>query len=266
MLTKINPSMRNLIQAAVVCFLVGMSLAAKAQYEPQFTQYMNNEQFINPAYAGTRGNLAATMLYRYQWVGIEGSPRTATFGIHSPLMYNKIGVGLCIMNDKRGVTSQTGVFANYAYHLQATENGTLSFGLQAGLINVKENLLKLVTIEENDPEFSNNIPNKVMPNFGYGMYYHTKKFYAGFSIPRFLENKVDPLSLKGYNKMNLHNWHYYLYSAYVFDQNEDVKFKPSVMIKAVQGAPVETDVTLNLLFKNLFWVGAAYRTGDAVAL
>lgn len=253
------------IGAAIGAFII-MSIHAKAQYEPQFTQYLNNEQFINPAYAGTRGNLAATMLYRYQWTGIEGAPRTATFGIHSPFMYNKIGVGLCIMNDKIGVTNQTGVFANYAYHLPTSDNGTLSFGLQGGFINVKENLLDLITIEENDPEFSNNISNKLMPNFGYGMYYHTKKFYAGFSIPRFIENKIDPLSFESFNKMNIHNWHYYLYSAYVFDGNESIKFKPSVMIKAVQGAPVEADINMNVLFKNIFWLGAAYRTGDAIAL
>ena len=266
MKTKTQAVLNRFLQTAGICFLLGINFTAKAQYEPQFTQYMNNEQFINPAYAGTREHLAATMLYRYQWAGIEGAPRTATFGVHSPFMYNKIGVGLCIMNDRIGVTNQTGVFANYAYHLPTSENGTLSFGLQGGFINIKENLLDLITIEENDPEFSNNIPNKLMPNFGYGMYYHTKKFYAGFSIPRFLENKVDAMSLKKYNKMNIHNWHYYMYSAYVFDGNESVKFKPSVMIKAVQGAPVEADVNLNVLFKNLFWVGAAYRTGDAVAL
>jgi type IX secretion system PorP/SprF family membrane protein len=218
MKTQINNKLYRFLQVAIICLITGKGFDAKAQYEPQFTQYMNNEMFINPAYAGTRGNLAATMLYRYQWVGIEGSPRTATFAVHSPFMYNKIGVGLCIMNDKIGVTNQTGVFANYAYHLQTSEKGTLSFGLQGGVINVKENLLDLVTIEENDPEFSQNIPNKLMPNFGYGMYYHTQKFYAGVSIPRFLENKVDPLSLKGYNNLNMHNWHYYLYSAYVLTQ------------------------------------------------
>src|SRR5436190_22353458 len=98
----------KLVQALLLCGIIGSSFRASAQYEPQFTQYMNNEQFINPAYAGSRGFAAASLLYRDQWVGIEGAPRTATFGFHSPFMYNKIGLGLCIMNDRIGVTNQTG--------------------------------------------------------------------------------------------------------------------------------------------------------------
>jgi type IX secretion system PorP/SprF family membrane protein len=257
----------RLVQAIMLCGILANSFHATAQYEPQFTQYLNNELFINPAYAGTRGFAAATLLYRDQWVGIEGAPRTATFGFHSPFMHDKIGLGLSVMNDRIGVTNQTGAFLNYAYHLPTSENSTLSFGLQGGIINVEEKLTDLTTIDPNDPEFSHNIPNKVVPNFGYGMYYHTNnKFYVGLSIPRFLENKIDPSTFKTFNRVNVHHWHYYLYSAYVFDAGENVKCKPSLMFKAAQGAPVELDVNINVLFKELFWVGASYRTGDAVAL
>ena len=257
----------RIVQAMMVYFMFGNMFTGSAQYEPQFTQYLNNEMFVNPAYAGSRGFAAASLLYRDQWVGIEGAPRTATFGFHSPFMHDKIGLGLCVMNDRIGVTNQTAAFFNYAYHLPTSDNSTLSFGLQGGIINVEEKLTDLITIDPNDPEFSHNIPNKVVPNFGYGMYYHTNnKFYVGFSIPRFLENKIDPSTFKTFNKVNVHNWHYYLYSAYVFEASESVKCKPSVMIKAVQGAPVETDINFNVLFKELFWVGAGYRTGDAIAL
>src|SRR6185436_14262304 len=253
------------LKFVMLCVLLANCFNANAEYEPQFTQYLNNELFINPAYAGSRGFAAATLLYRDQWVGVEGAPRTATFGFHSPFMHDKIGLGLSVMNDRIGVTNQTGAFLNYAYHLPTSENSTLSFGLQGGFINVDEKLLDVNTIDP-DPQFSNNV-GKVMPNFGSGMYYHTdNKFYAGFSIPRFIENRIDASSFKAINRVNIHNWHYYLYSAYVFDAGENVKCKPSLMIKAAQGAPVETDINVNVLFKELFWVGASYRTGDAVAL
>ncbi|HKR04722.1 MAG TPA: type IX secretion system membrane protein PorP/SprF, partial [Bacteroidia bacterium] len=68
---KINSDIRKYIKALLIFILPGMSYQACAQYEPQFTQYLNNELFINPAYAGTRGFAAATLLYRDQWVGIE---------------------------------------------------------------------------------------------------------------------------------------------------------------------------------------------------
>jgi len=266
---KLNKKLNcfGVMKVAMLCCLLGSGFFATAQYEPQFTQYLNNEQFINPAYAGSRGFAAATLLYRDQWVGVEGAPHTATFGFHSPFAHDKIGVGLCIMNDKIGVTNQTGVFLNYAYHLPTSEVSTLSFGLQGGFIDVDEKLLDVTTIDPNDPQFSNNVYGKVMPNFGFGMYYHTNnKFYVGFSVPRFIENKIDASNFSTDNELNFHNWHYYLYSAYVFDAGESVKLKPSVMFKAVQGATAEMDITMNALFKELFWLGVSYRTGDAVSL
>ena len=177
------------VLAISTALITTAATVTRAQYEPQFTQYLNNEQFINPAYAGSRGYAATSLLYRDQWVGIEGAPKTATFGFHSPFFNDKVGLGLCVMNDRIAVTNQTAVFLNYAYHLKATESGTLSLGLQGGIINVQEKLTDLIIIDPNDPEFSNNIPNKVMPNFGFGTYYHTDRWYVGFSIPRFLKNQ-----------------------------------------------------------------------------
>jgi len=239
---------------------------AEAQYEPMFTQYHNNEMFINPAYAGSRGYPSMALLYRDQWVGIEGAPRTGTFSIHAPFFNDKMGLGLCIMNDRIGVTNQTSTFINYAYHLPVSENAKLSFGLQGGIVNVKERLSDVITIDPNDPEFANDI-NKTMPNFGFGTYYSTRNFYLGFSIPRFLENKIDPYAMKIVsNRVKMQNWHYYLYSAYVGTLSPSVKMKPCVMIKTTDGAPVEGDLSLHFLFKELFWLGASFRTGDAVAL
>jgi len=242
------------------------SISMLAQYEPQFSQYLNNEMFINPAYAGSRGYMAATMLYRDQWSGMEGAPKTGTVSFHMPFSRDRAGAGISIMNDRIGVSNHTAVFLNYAYHLRVTEeNGVLSFGLQGGIINAEERLRDVMTIEQGDPEFANNIYHKVMPNFGFGSYYHTDRFYAGLSIPRFIKNKLDPFNQSvESNKLNVKNWHYYLYSAYVADLSESVKMKPAIMIKAVSGAPMEADINLNFLLKDAFWIGAGYRTGDAV--
>ena len=178
-----------------------------------------------------------------------------------------MGLGVCVMNDRIGVSNNTTAFLNYSYHLKTSETGMLAFGLQGGIVNVREKLQDVITIDPNDPEFSNNILNKTMPNFGFGLYYNTDRFYAGLSVPRFLENKVDPYALKIVsNKANIHDWHYYLYSAYVFTLDPNFKCKPSLMIKATQGAPLEGDISFNVLFKQLFWIGASYRTGDAIAL
>ncbi len=267
MKSQLTSKIASKLQVAFTAVLMIVCLNASAQFEPQFTQYLNNEMFINPAYAGTRGCTSASILYRNQWTGIEGAPKTTTLNVHSPFKYEKIGLGLSIMNDKIGVTNQTAAFASYAYHMQVTEKGKLSFGLQGGIINVTDNLLDVVTIDPNDQEFSQNITHKVLPNFGFGTYFHTDRFYAGISVPRFIDNKINVTTLKAQsNKINPDDFHYYAYSAYVFDAGKNVKMKPSVMIKAVEGAPVQADVNMNVLFNEIFWIGASYRTNSAVAL
>lgn len=255
---------RSIIVSAVT--LVCVQQTAQAQFEPQFTQYMFNEMFINPAYAGSREQVSATMVYRNQWVGLEGSPKTQTASVHGPLMNKKLGLGLTIMNESIGVTKQFAVYGSYAYRMQIGTNGALALGLQGGFINHQENLSEVITTEENDNEFLFNTPKVTLPNVGYGMYYNTDKFYAGISIPRMLKNRVAGDGSKAVtNSMNFKTWHYYFMTGYVFPISETVKLKPSLMVKAVQGAPLIADITINALLKDVFWIGFAYRTEDSFA-
>src|SRR2546430_5631376 len=88
---------------AAIC-MMNYFQAAHAQYDPMFTQYMFNEMYINPAYAGSHENIAAAALYRNQWSGLEGAPITQTFSIHAPISKQKIGIGLNILHEEIGVT------------------------------------------------------------------------------------------------------------------------------------------------------------------
>ena len=256
--------LKSVILSAFTMLLIQQS--AQAQFEPQFTQYMFNEMFINPAYAGSREQISATMVYRNQWVGLEGSPKTQTASVHGPLMNKKLGLGLTVMNESIGVTHQFAVYGNYAYRLQVGTNGAFAMGIQGGFINHQEDLSEVITNEENDNEFLLNTPKVVLPNAGFGMYYNTDKFYAGLAIPRMLQNKVAGDGTSDVtNKFNFKTWHYYLMSGYVFPVSETIKLKPSLMVKAVQGAPLIADVTLNAILKDVFWLGVSYRTEDSFA-
>jgi type IX secretion system PorP/SprF family membrane protein len=246
-----------------VCLLLN---TAQAQFEPQFTQYMFNEMFINPAYAGSRDNVSLTGVYRNQWVGIEGAPVTQTFSAHTPLKNKKIGVGLSLMNEKIGVTHDMAVFANYAYRIPIKDDDVLSMGLQAGLINHEEKLLDIHTQDQGDASFSANTPRLFLPNAGFGLYYFSKKYYAGISIPRLLQNKIDlTASDMVSNEVHIPYWHYYLMGGYVYDATDEIKLKPTFMVKAVAGAPLEAEVGVNALLKEVLWVGASYRTKDSWA-
>lgn len=239
---------------------------AKAQIEAQFTQYMFNETFINPAYVGSHESISATLLYRNQWVGIEGAPKTQTFSIHAPLKNRHIGVGISAMNEEIGISHQLSVHAYFAYRILYPYSA-LSFGLGGGFSNQEERFSEVKTIIQGDQQFMVDVNKKFMPNSSFGIYYYNKRFYAGISIPRLMENKIIISSANSVveNKVNYKLWHYNLASGYVFDLKEDLKFKPSIFIKLVQNAPVEIDVNANFIIHDLLWLGAGYRSGDAVA-
>jgi type IX secretion system PorP/SprF family membrane protein len=227
---------------------------------------MFNEMFINPAYAGSREAMSATLLYRNQWVGLEGAPETQTFSIHGPFVKNKIGLGISLLNESIGVTKQFGAFVNYAYRI-TMKKGTFAMGLQAGILRHQNEFLDINTVTPGDEQFMANSDKVIGPNAGIGLYYNTSRFYAGLSIPRLLENKIDVANGTDVkNKFNSSYWHYFLSSGYVMSLTGDLKFKPTLMMKIANAAPVEFDVNANFLFNEMFWVGAGYRTGDALSI
>lgn len=262
-----NQSMRFyrncLLRIVLLLFVPGL---AKAQIDPQFTQYMFNETFINPAYVGSRESISATLLYRNQWVGIEGSPKTQTFSIHAPLKNRHVGLGLSVINEEIGISHQLSFSAYFAYRI-LYPHSALSFGLGGGFSNHEERFSDVRTIIPGDQQFMTDVNKSFLPNSSFGVYYYNKKFYAGLSIPRLMQNKIIISSANSVveNKVNYKLWHYNLASGFVFDLKEDLKVKPSLLIKMVQNAPVEIDVNLNFIFHDFLWLGAAYRSGDAVA-
>lgn len=251
----------RLRSASLLVFLSVLCLKAEAQFDPMFSQYMNNEMFINPAYTGTRKVLSATLLYRDQWVGLTGAPKTQTFSVHAPVG-KKNGLGLSMLNESIGITSLSRVNVNYSYRIKTGELSSLSFGLMGGIIQYRQDMNKLLLVNPVDHHFVENTPNLFAPNAGFGMFYYTNKFYVGLSIPRMIKNSIKNSRVE--NSATPDNWHYYLTSAYVFDLDRNFKLKTSGMVKHVNGAPVQAELALHGLINNFLWLGASYRTGDAV--
>lgn len=245
----------------VVIMLTG--LLCTAQQDAQFTQYMYNTISINPAYAGSRGALSVFGLYRTQWVGLDGAPETSSFSVNSPINNSNLGVGVSIVNDKIGPTNENTFSADLSYTVQTSADFKLSFGIKgtANLFNLDVN--KLNVENQGDPQFQN-LNSKFSPNVGAGVYWHSDKAYIGLSVPNFIEtnryNDNDIAIFK--DKIN-----YYLIAGYVFDLDkyQYIKFKPAVLTKMVQGAPLQVDVSANFMFNDKFVVGVAYRWSAAVS-
>jgi type IX secretion system PorP/SprF family membrane protein len=253
------PKSLLLIAGMAACFV------SNAQFDPNFTQYMFNEAVINPGYVGSRECLSGTMLYRQQWVGLDGAPTTLTGSVHSPLMGGKLGAGINFVNEKIGVSQRTAVSANGAYRL-GLKSGTLSFGLQLGLVSLSENLSQLNL--QSDQQFMVSSGKKTAPNLGFGMYYSTNKWYGGISIPRMIYNRIDVASgsTELQNSFNVDYFHYYITGGGVVNLSNAIKLRPNAMMKVVKGAPAQLDINANLLFNDMIWAGLGYRTGDAMNL
>lgn len=252
--------MRTKLFFFVIMFV---TIAGYAQQDAQFTQYMYNTITINPAYAGSRGALSIFGLYRTQWVGLDGAPETSSFSVNSPINNSNLGVGVSLVNDKIGPTNENNLSVDLSYTVQTSADFKLSFGIKAtgNLFNLDVN--KLNPESQGDPQFQN-LDNVFKPNIGAGVYWHSDKAYIGLSVPNFIEtNRYDDNDVAIFkDKIN-----YYLIAGYVFDLDkyQYIKFKPAVMGKMVEGAPLQVDVSANFMFIDKFVVGVAYRWSAAVS-
>ncbi len=240
-----------------------ISARSMAQQQPMYSQYMFNMLNINPAYAGARGTTSITALHRDQWVGIPGAPRTSSFSFDMPLNEKKIGLGFQLYDDRLGIERTTGLNAFYAFRFQVAERGTLSLGLQAGILNYQANYTEVTTFQPNDPSFAMNV-NGWLPSAAAGIYYNSDRFYVGLSTPALLKTKVTYKNAAEVASVSATDLHVYLATGFVMNLSNDLALKPSMLVKAVSGAPVEVDINANLWIQNTISFGASYRTGDAI--
>ncbi|MBL0343015.1 MAG: type IX secretion system membrane protein PorP/SprF [Bacteroidetes bacterium] len=248
-----------------VLLLLSMPGIALAQQNPLFSHYMFNGLYINPAYAGSKEFISTTLIARKQWTGLEGSPSTQIASLHAPLNNKKVGLGAVISNDKIGITSETDFYASYAYHLPMSV-GKLSLGVSGGFSYFKSKFSDLTVWDPDDPVYETNSLSNILPNFGVGAYYYSRKFYAGLSAPQILSYDSDQSFHIKIDKVHKVTRHYYFSTGGIIPTPGELKFRPSVMLKYSANAPLQYDVNLNVLISDIIWIGASYRSSDAVIL
>lgn len=232
------------------------------QQDPQYTQYMYNHSNINPAYAGSREGVHIFGLYRTQWVGLEGAPKTATLSVNTPLGESGLGLGVNFTNDHLGVMDDNTLSVDLSYAIDLNYRYKLAFGLKGSANLLDVNYSKLNIYNPTDPVSADDIKNEFTPNIGAGLFLYSDKAYVGLSAPNLLtrtrydDNDVQTLRQK---------MHLYLTGGYVFDLNPNLKFKPATMIKMEQGSPLQVDVSANFMFLDKFTLGAAYRWDASVS-
>ncbi len=259
-----NKSMKVLGRWVLACAALLPSLRSLAQQELMMSQYMFNGLFLNPAYAGSHPYVSSSLLHRAQWMGMEGAPRTSTMAVDGPLMGDKMGLGFTLVHDRIGVSRDLEMAGHYAYRVRTGGKGRLAFGLKAGLSLYSARLSDLVYWDAQDVLYQQNISNAVLGKFGFGVYWHNDRSYAGLALPTLYAADRRMVREAGGGSAHYFTKHYYLHAGHVFTINEDFDIKPSTLVKVEAGAPPQVDLNAHVLFRDRLWLGAGYRTGDAV--
>lgn len=236
----------------------------QAQQNAQFTQYMFNGIVINPAYAGTDEALKITLINRSQWVSFDGAPVTQGIYAHNLLQKQRMGLGLSFVNDKIGVHRNQNLRAMMAYHLPVSREATLSFGMQAGLAMTRSNYASLNTGNATmDPQLAGLGVSKSSLAMGMGIYFHSKKFHLGLSIPDLIPQTAsinDTLSIQ-WKRTN-----YFLFSKYSIVINEGLRLEPGMLLKYYPGMPLSFDLNACVVIKEALTLGLAYRKAESIGL
>ena len=249
----------------VLTFCSALSFSSYAQQDILLSQYMFNNLLVNPAYAGSKRYASSTLLYRNQWMKFDGAPKTFVATLHGPTINRKVGVGLVMAADNIGVTSRYDVYANYAYHIPLNAKFKLAIGLRGGFSYYNAKLSELIVWDNQDKVFTAATQSTLLPNCGAGAYLYHDKFYAGFSVPEIISyDPSRPLSFKSSSENIIHQVRHYFYTmGGAIEINKNFVLRPAMLIKYSLNTPIEFDFNLNLLLKNILWIGGAYRTGDA---
>lgn len=233
-----------------------------AQKQPQYTQYMYNIGSFNPAYVGTVETAEIIGLYRAQWTGIPGAPRTMRFGTNVPFGNEKHGLGFNVINDQLGPTSQTYIDASYSFQVKLSETTKLSFGLSAGGSLMDVDFSKGDFEINNEPLLNSSTVNNFYPLVGAGMFLYDEDWYLGFSVPNFLNDGIYTDEVAGVVEDRIQ---FNLIGGYVFNLSDGLKFKPAFLTNYMQGASVNFNFSANFLISNVLTLGASYRINNDIS-
>lgn len=246
----------------IILFIIGLLISSKVacQQQPMYSQYMFNMLNINPAYAGNREVANINMLYRNQWAGFPGAPKTGSISYDNRKEGSNSGYGIQLYNDQIGIENTTGLQGFYSLKLPF-EQSTLAIGIGFGVLNYRSNLLSTNPVITGDPSLQTST-NGFLPSASFGLLYSREHWYIGLSTPALLKTKINAQNLADVSYNGAEN-HYYLTGGYSFDVSESIKLKPSVLFKAVSGAPIQADLNMNVWFNNILGVGASCRLSES---
>jgi Bacteroidetes-specific putative membrane protein len=246
----------------LICILITTFIAAQAQQDAQFSQYIFNGLYINPAYAGYKSDFFVNSFFRSQWTGLPGAPTTASIAVDGAVANDAVGLGILLQRDQIGAQSTVAAYTNYSYRIQLGDNedSRLAFGLGAGLIQSGIDGSKLNPVQTGDSYIPTGYHSFLSPDARIGVLYTNNDWFIGASVDNLLPQYTHPASTATGLGVPIPKPHEYFTVGGIFDVNSDMKLKPSILIKDTPTAPTSMDINTFLLISEKLWLGGTYRT------
>ena len=248
----------------VLCF----SKNTAAQQIEQFSQYALSNFITNPAAAVEKDNPHLNFFYRRQWLGAFNGDEPTTFLLAAQMrleQFENVGVGAKLYTDKTGPTRRTGIELSYAYKMKLGDSKSkLALGISAMALQYNIDFTRLIASDPSDPALLASIDNKITGDMDAGAFLYGKNYYAGITVNQiFNSNFVFGDDTTGVLQLARH---YFINAGYKYKLSDSFDLEPSILIKAVEAAPVQYDINALLVYENAYWIGANYRTQDAVGI
>lgn len=256
--------------AAILVMLVGTK--ASAQQAPQFTQYMFNSMFLNPAYAGIEGAANFSLIHRSQWLGYTGSfdeggaPTTQVFSFNTPLLKINSGIGLHVINDNIAAQNNISAALSYSYHIKVGE-GKLGLGVRGGIYSRSLDFGKFRAVDVSDPVIQQGTEQQMKPDLGAGAWYRSRQFYVGASVNHIMQSEFD-FGLNAANAQQIQNTlvnNLIVTGGYNFDLSPTVRLTPSAILKMDDYDEYSYEGTVLATFNDKYWGGLGYRDRESVS-
>jgi type IX secretion system PorP/SprF family membrane protein len=248
----------------LVLFCLLLAYTSYAQQDYQYTQFMFNKMAFNPAYAGSKSVFCLSAVYRKQWIGIDRAPQTATLNAHGAVWKKRVGLGLTVSYDQIGFSDRVSIETNYSYIIRFKKESFLSIGLRGSAYYSQLKWEEADLIDNFDPTIPQTTSSKILPNFGAGVYFQAKNFYAGFSVPHLFKNQGDfNIAFNGTIEPEF-TQHYYCMGGFIFSIAKNVQVQQNLLIKYVVNAPLSTDINVSFVFFYKVLFGITYRVGASI--
>lgn len=249
------------IKYAFLLLFLTLSGWVQGQQLPQYSQYMFNGMHINPGYAGYKNEGYIQSTYRNQWMNFPGAPKTLSVTADFSANEGTMGFGVSFVDDRIGPNVNSSGLLTYAYRLRTGDRSFLSLGLSGGFSRYGLDPSQFVPNDSQDPLIPVGNVSVTIPNLNSGLFFHTDRFYAGFSAYNLVGKEA---ASKEDVALGYHDIHYFLTAGALFDLGSQVQFKPSVLVKQVKGSPTKYDLNAMFLFHEQIWIGGSYRANALV--